>query len=341
VAADTQTISIGIIGTGAIGGTHAKNLHSKIVGAKIGAVMDTNLASAEAVAAACGSARVFRDADELIRSKDVDAILIASPDHLHAEYVLKSLRANKPVFCEKPLATTLADAHKIVSTEVELGRKLVQVGFMRRYDPAHLGVKRAIEAGAIGRPVLFKGWHRNVGIPYAAASEIILVNSAIHDLDSARWLLGQEIEQAYVVGTNVEPAHGQACLDLQLLQLSLSRGCLAIIEVNVSASYGYEVGVEVVGDKGTAISGPPPGPIIRRDRAYTGQIEDIWFDRFAAAYLAELEAWVASIKSDNATGPNAWDGYISLLAAQTCIMALQSGVPQRLPPYEQPALYMK
>jgi myo-inositol 2-dehydrogenase/D-chiro-inositol 1-dehydrogenase len=334
-----QNISVGVIGTGAMGGTHARNIHSRVVGARVGAVMDIDLSAAEAVAAECGSPHIFRDADELINSELVDAILIASPDETHADYVLKCLEANKPTFCEKPLATTVADGQKIVEAEVELGRRLAWVGFVRRYDPQHLGVQQAIETGRIGRPVLFKGWHRNMAITVSTANEVILFNSAIHDLDSARWLLGQEIEQVYVTGTNVERKHGQDCNDLQLIQLSLSGGCLAIIEVDVSSAYGYEVGLEIVGDQGTALAGNPRGTIIRHNQNYTRHVEDIWFDRFEDGYIAEVRAWIGSILSNNHDGPDAWDGYLSLLAADTCIASLKSGLPQRIPPYGQPALY--
>ncbi len=142
---------------------------------------------------------VFEDEQALIRHDDIDAVVITTPDETHAGLVMECLKNEKPVFCEKSLATTVQDAHRIVDSEVELGRKVVQVGYMRRYDPQHLGVKNAIEAETIGRPVLFKGTHRNESALAGTTAESILVNSAVRDLDSVRWMLVQEIE--YTVRT--------------------------------------------------------------------------------------------------------------------------------------------
>ncbi|MDP6792859.1 MAG: Gfo/Idh/MocA family oxidoreductase, partial [Anaerolineales bacterium] len=227
---------------------------------------------------------------------------------------------------------------KIIDAEMGLGRKLVQVGFVRRFDDQHLAVKRTIESGAIGCPILFKGWHRGVGVP--TANDVTLIGSAIHDLDSARWLLGQEIEEVFVRGRNTDQAVSHETSDLLLLQLFLSGNCLATIEHwQTKTTYAYEVGVEVVGELGTVFIGPPHGPVVRSNRTHAMQVESDWRERFAIGYVSELEAWIASINSNNYIGPDAWDGYISLVAAEGCIMALQSGSPCRLSPAMRPALY--
>jgi myo-inositol 2-dehydrogenase/D-chiro-inositol 1-dehydrogenase len=322
-----------------MGGTHAENLYARVVGARLAAVMDVDQARAAEVAARCGSARVFQDLVQLIGDDAVDAVVIASPDETHAEMVLECLRVEKPVLCEKPLATKLADAQKVIDAEVALGRKLVQVGFMRRYDPQHLGVKQAIDSGVIGRPILFRGWHRSITVPKGISNETILVNSAIHDFDSARWFLGQEIEEVYVRGTNTEPALGGDVLDLQLIQMSLAGGCLATIEVYETATYGYEVGVEIVGDRGAVLIGTSPEPVIRHDRAKVQRVESGWLERFATAYVTELQAWIDSLKGIGLAGPDAWDGYASLLAAEGCQESLRSGLPHRLLVSHPPSLY--
>lgn len=333
-----HTISVGVIGTGLMGQVHARNLYSKVVGAKLVAVMDMDFARAEEVAAQCGDPQVFRDAHELIQSESVEAIVIASPDVTHAGLVLECLRLKKPVLCEKPLATKLDDAQKIIDAEMGLGRKLVQVGFVRRFDDQHLGVKRTIESGAIGCPMLFKGWHRGVGVP--TANDVTLIGSAIHDLDSARWLLGQEIEEVFVRGRKTDHPVSQETSDLLLLQLSLSGNCLATIEHwQTKTTYAYEVGVEVVGELGTAFIGPPHGPVVRSNLTHAMQVESDWRERLAIGYISELESWIVSINSDNYVGPDAWDGYISLAAAEGCVIALQSGTPYRIPPAIRPSLY--
>lgn len=332
-------ISVGIIGTGTLGSFHAASLHTKVGGATLAAVMDLNQTRAHEIAAKCGSARLFQDPLQLIEDDAVDAVVIASPDPTHAELVLACLRVKKPVFCEKPLATTVADARQILEAEMSLGRKLVQVGFVRRYDPQHLSLKRALDSDTIGRPILFKGWHRAVTIPAGVSSEDLLVNSVIHDFDSARWLLDQEIEEVFVRGVNTAPELGQETLDLQLVQLMLSGGCLASIELYAAARYGYEVGVEVVGERGTALIGPPQGPAIRADRTNGRLIEQTWLERFGSVYVAEFQGWIDSLRGSSAIGPDTWDGYTSLLAAEAGQESLRTGLPQSISNGQCPPLY--
>jgi myo-inositol 2-dehydrogenase/D-chiro-inositol 1-dehydrogenase len=253
--------------------------------------------------------------------------------------VLECLKAGKPVLCEKPLADSAEAALEVVEAEVELGRKLVQVAFMRRYDPQHVAVKETVESGAVGAPVLFKGWHRNAGIEPGITSEWVVINATIHDLDSSRWFLGQEIEEVYVRGVNTEPELGEDVWDLQLIQLSTTGGRMGAIETYVVSGYGYEVGVELVGEHGTVHTAPPAGAVMRRDRAASQHLENDWLERFHTAYVIEMRQWVESLSSGQPTGPDAWDGYASLVVAEACIASIRSGNPEGVSVPEKPALY--
>src|SRR5215207_2976381 len=340
MSAHQDVISVGVIGSGGMGSRHAETLSATVSGARVAGVTDLDLSRAEKLAAECGSdVIVFENERALIQHDDVDAVVITTPDNTHAGLVMDCLQHEKPVFCEKPLATTVEDARGIVDAEVELGRKVVQVGFMRRYDPQHLDVKSAIDSGAIGHPVLFKGTHRNLGSPPGSSSESILVNSAVHDLDSARWLLGQEIEEVYVHGTNTRAASDGEVLDLQVIQLKLGGGCLANIEVYVNAGYGYEVDLEVVGDEGTIHIAPANAPVLRKQRYAGHPVEGDWLERFPAAYVLEMQRWIEDLRGGKLTGPDAWDGYISLLAVETCIDSLHSGAKEPFKSPQRPELY--
>ena len=338
--ANSEVISVGVIGSGGMGARHAKTLSGIVSGARVGGVMDLDRQRAEELAARCGSdVMVFEDEQALIRHDDIDAVVITTPDETHSGMVMECLQNEKPVFCEKPLATTVEDARKIVDAEAELGRKVVQVGFMRRYDPQHLAVKNAIESGDIGQPVLFKGTHRNEAALEGTTSDSILVNSAIHDLDSARWMLGQEIEEVYVDGTNTGAAADDKVWDLQVIQLRLEGGRVANIEVYVNAGYGYEVDLEVVGDEGTIHIAPANAPVLRKKRHAGRTIEDDWLERFPEAYVLEMRRWIEDLRGGKLTGPDAWDGYISLLAVESCIASLQSGKKEPFERPERPELY--
>ncbi len=335
----SEQISVGVIGTGGMGGMHAENLHSRVPGARLAAVADLDTARAEKLAERSGSTAVYGDAVELIRDDNVEAVVIASPDPTHAPLALECLKNGKPVLCEKPLADSADAALEVVEAEVELGKKLVQVGFMRRYDPQHVAVKEAVESGSVGAPVVFKGWHRNADLDPGITSEWVVINATIHDIDSARWFIEEEIEEVYVRGVNTAPKLGKDVWDVQLIQFSTTGGRMGSIETNVVSGYGYEVGVELVGEQGVVRSAPPAGAVVRRDYAASQRIEDGWLDRFHAAYVIEIQRWVESLGNGGPTGPDAWDGYASLVVADACLASLRSGSPQKVAKLNPPALY--
>ena len=334
-----KQISVGVIGTGGMGGMHAENLHTKAANARLAAVSDVDAERAGKVAERYGSAAVYTDGAELIRDENVEAVVIASPDPTHAPLVLECLKAEKPVLCEKPLADSAEAALEVVEAETGLGRKLVQVGFMRRYDPQHVALKEALSSGTVGAPVVFKGWHRNADIDPGIDSAWVVINATIHDIDSARWFVEEEIEEVYVRGMNTAPKLGEEVWDVQLIQFSTTGGRMGSIETNVVSGYGYEVGVEVVGESGVVRTAPPGGAVVRRDFAASQRIEDGWLDRFHTAYVIEVQQWISSLQNGGPTGPDAWDGYASLVVADACIASLRSGSPEKVVKLEVPALY--
>ena len=336
---DPSQMAVGVVGTGGMGAMHAENVHNMLANARLTAVADLDSARAERLAERCGSASVYSDPVGLIRDDAVEVVVIASPDPTHLPLVLECLENEKPVLCEKPLAVNAGGALEIVEAEVELGRKLVQVGFMRRYDPQHVAVNEAVASGSIGEPMLFKGWHRNLDQEPGLDSAAVVTNSTIHDLDSARWFLGEEIEEVYALGVNTAPKLGKDVLDLQLIQFSTTGGRLGTIETNVVSGYGYEVGAELVGELGTVQIAPSSGAVVRRDRTVSQRVEEDWLQRFRDAYVIELLSWIESLGNGTPTGPDAWDGYASLVVADACIASLRSGSPQKVPTLKAPALY--
>ncbi|WP_273847384.1 Gfo/Idh/MocA family oxidoreductase [Rubrobacter calidifluminis] len=332
-----EKVRVGIVGVGAMGTRHADNLHCLVTGAEVTGVTDVDKARATAVAARCG-AKVFEDEQALLEG--VDAVVIASPGDTHAELVLECLRRGRPVLCEKPLATSPDDARRIVEAEVELGRRLVQVGFMRRYDRRHLEVKRIASEGSLGRPLLFKGVHRNPEVPPHWDSEFVIFDAAVHDLDSARWMTGREVEEVYVRGVHNSSTLNDDTLDLQLIQLVMADGCLGTIEVFVTADYGYEVGAELVCELGSVQTTLPADAVVRRSGAASRGVHGGFLERFPEAYVAEVRDWVKAIRDGRPPGgASAWDGYMSALATASCAASLHSGRPERIPYVERPELY--
>lgn len=336
---NANSIAVGIIGVGGMGMRHAENLHGHVAAAHVAAVHDRDRARAERVAALT-DAVVFDDPLRLIQDERVEAVLIVSPDATHSGFVLECLRSRKPVLCEKPLATNVADAAAVIEAECALGRRLVSIGLMRRFDPYHVAVRRSVVARQLGRPILYKGVHRNAAIPYDSRGEVIVTNSAGHDIDAVRWLLGEEIEEVYVQGVRSHASFSAETTDLLLLQMRLTGACLATVELFVAAEYGYEVIAEVVSERGTAMTGRPDRAIVRSHQARSAAVPLDWLERFQDAYVNELTEWARSIQAGAPfPGASAWDGYMALLGTDGCVRSLLTGSPVALRPPACPALY--
>ncbi len=331
-----MSIGIGIIGAGVMGADHARTVASAVGGAHLAALSDADADRAARVAAETGARRCHADSMALIADPAVDAVLIASPDATHAAFVLACLNAGKPVLCEKPLAATLAEAEVIIAAEKALGRRLVQVGFMRRFDPAYAGMKARLDAGEIGPAVMLHAVHRNAAVPPWFTSEMVITNSAVHDIDVARFLLGQEIVAATVFAP---PVPAGALRDRQFLVMETAGGQLATVELFVNAAYGYDVRAELVGERGTLTRAPRDAVALRQSGRESGAFALDWRGHFAAAYQRQLQAWVQSIRSAVPVGPSAWDGYAATAIATACVGGLARGERVAVDIGTRPALY--
>jgi myo-inositol 2-dehydrogenase/D-chiro-inositol 1-dehydrogenase len=330
-------MKVGVIGTGGMGTLHARHVAESRAHALAG-VMDVDASRAREAAAGNAGCDVFTDALELIRSDTVEAVIIASPDETHAPLAIACLDAGKPVLVEKPLAPELDEARAVVEAEVALGRRLVQVGFMRHHDQAHLDVRRTLDEGTLGTLMLVRGWHRNPPPEPAMTRREVLVRSAIHDIESARWLFGREPVAVSVVGPDQARGPDDAAL-VESITMTFEGGGMAVIEVNVVA-YAYEVGIELVGDAGIATTPLPSAPIVRAGATVRQAVERSWSTRFVPAYRDEVEAWLAGTAAGSApAGPSAWDGYATLAAVAAAVRSVEEGRPVAVERIAKPALY--
>ena len=333
-----KTANIGIIGTGGMGGRHAVNLNDEVAAANVAAIMDVDAARASEVAAMCGGAAVYTDAEQLIAAAEVDAVLIAAPDRFHAELARACVAAGKPVLCEKPLATRGEDARAVVDAEVAGGKRLVQVGFMRQFDPAHIAVKQVSDSGSQGKALVFRSVHINPAKDLVRSIEELITNSAIHDIHSARWMMGEEIARVHTAHIPCSPSLPHSARYV-MIQLHYRNGALGGIECNSEAGYGYEIMVTITGETGMVQTSPLPSPVVRHSNASSQWVEEDWLQRFRVAYIDEAQAWVQSIIDGEATGPSAWDGYVSILVADASIESGKSGLPVDVDVPQKPAIY--
>ena len=334
-----MTLRVGVIGAGMIGADHVRRLTGSVAGAEVVAVSDVDADRARRVAAQAPSARALATGVDVVADTEVDAVLVASSGPSHEPYVLAGLAAGKPVFCEKPLAPTPAACERILDAETSAGRRLVQVGFMRRYDPAYRALKAVVEEGAVGAPLLLHSAHRNASVPPSYTDDMMISDSAVHEIDAARWLLGEEIVAVRVLEPRRSGRAPARLRDPLLLVLESAGGVLVDVELSVSVGYGYDVRCEVVGESGTA-SLPTEGEVLVAHEGRRGTpVPHDWRDRFSRAYEIELQAWVDATTAGTCTGPSVWDGYAAAVVAETCLQSPRTGAPSRVVLRDRPALY--
>lgn len=325
-------LRIGIIGTGLMGADHVRTLSTVVPGACVSRIHDPDADLAAGIGREAGC-EVATSALALIESDDVDAVVVASPERFHTEAVLACIAVDKPVLCEKPMAANAEDAWPIVAEEVARGRRFVQVGFMRRYDPRFVELKKLVDSGRIGEPRLVHAVHRNATDRATTGAQLV-AGSMIHEIDDIPWLLGDPL-----VAIRVESPVLSGFTDPLLATFRLASGVLASVEVFVNAQYGYDVHCEVVGTLGTG-SLPGRGPVVARVGGTDGQpTHDGFVTYFADAYRRELTDWVGQARRRVITGPSSWDGYLANLIGDAGIRSLASGDWERIVPPERPSLF--
>jgi myo-inositol 2-dehydrogenase/D-chiro-inositol 1-dehydrogenase len=335
-----MSIGIGVIGAGLMGGSHVRTIASEVSGADVVAVSDFDSARADEAAREAGGANVHRDPHELIRDPDVDAILVASPAETHEELVLACLAVRKPVFCEKPLATTAEASLRVVEAEVDLGRRLVRLGFMRRYDPGYADMKAALDSGALGEPLALHCVHRNPTVPSTFTSEMHTTEALIHEIDLARWLLGEEIVSTMMYAARATSHSPAGVSDPQFAILETDRGVLIDVEVFVNARYGYDIRCEAVCETGTVSLAPPATVRLRRAGEDSAPVAEDFRSRFAAAYRLEIDAWVQELQGAEPSGASAWDGYAAAAVADACLRSLAAEANSDVRRERRPELYV-
>ncbi|MFF4055905.1 Gfo/Idh/MocA family protein [Streptomyces sp. NPDC001668] len=336
---ERATLGVAVIGTGKMGADHVRRIDEVISGARVSAVVDIDAERAKQVAARVDGCTAHTDPASAMAAADVDAVLIASSGPAHEAALLQALEHDLPVLCEKPLTPDAASALRVLEAEQRLGRRRVQVGFMRRYDAEYMKLKYLLETGQLGRPLMLHNRHRNAASPPFFTSDMLISDSVAHETDVTRWLLGHEITAVTVLRPTPSANAPDDLQDPQFVVFETDGGALSDVEIFVNCGFGYQVQAEVVCERGTARVGDGHAMVTNMAGRWGGTIAQDFVERFADAYDREVQAWVDATRRGEVTGPGVWDGYAAAAVCEAGVRSLHEGgrVPVEL--VERPALY--
>ncbi|MEU3237988.1 Gfo/Idh/MocA family protein [Streptomyces anthocyanicus] len=325
----SELLGVAVLGAGHMGADHIRRVDQVVSGARVAAVADPDAERAkEAVGGIGGTGRitVHTDVEAALDAPGVEAVLIASPGEAHEEALLAAFARGLPVLCEKPMVPDSAGALRVVEAEARLGRRLAQIGFMRRYDAEYRQLKSLLDGGRLGRPLMLHCVHRNVSSPPHFSSAMLINSSVSHEIDAARWLLGQELSAVTVLRPRPSAGAPEGLLDPQLVLFETEGGAVVDVEVFVNCGFGYEVRCEAVCEAGSARIGAAHTMVVTAAGGAREEVPQDYLVRFADAYDHEVQSWVDATRRGLVTGPGTWDGYAAAAVAEAGVRALGTGV---------------
>ncbi|QZY56037.1 inositol 2-dehydrogenase [Crassaminicella profunda] len=329
-----KKIKIGAVGLGRLGRQHAKNIAFRIPNAELLAVCSVIQEEVDEVQKAWGIKYGYTDYNEMLKNKELDAIFIASPSGLHCQQISDALEAGFHVFSEKPLGTTLEEC-KLAEKAVEKhADKVFMLGFMRRYDPSYAYAKKKIDAGEIGKPILFRGYSQDPesaiegAIKYAGHSGGQFIDMAVHDIDLARWFLGAEAKSIYAIGgCYAHPEFGQYDDgDNVSALMQFENGTMAFLFAGRTAPHGYNVETEIIGTKGILrIASVPQKNLVEilDEHGVRKECSQDFLERFDQAYVDEVQEFVNCIVEGRKPEVTVYDGTKSTIIAYAATEAFK------------------
>jgi myo-inositol 2-dehydrogenase / D-chiro-inositol 1-dehydrogenase len=332
-------LRICVVGAGKMGADHIERLARRIVGAEVSVVVDADISRANKSVETIPSAAALPTLGEALDREDVDAVVIATPGFLHKEMLLQARARDLPILCEKPMTPDAASSWEIVEAEQRLGKKRIQVGFMRRFDAEYQRLRTLISSGELGDLLMLHCSHRNPGSRREFTNEMFITDSVAHEFDIIRYLTGGEIKSVQVRMGRVTR---HACVgqhDPQQVLIETESGVLADVEIFLNAKFGYQVATEAVFENGIVNIGGDGGPYVRHGGRWGGAITPSFIERFRSAYDTEVQSWVAAARRDEVGGPTVWDGYATAACCEAGVASQKSGEKIKVSLQPRPSIY--
>ena len=321
----SQTIGVAFIGAGRMGLNHARTL-SGIAGARPIVVADFNLEAAEQGRALCRAEKAVASLEEAIHTPGVEAVIIVTPTNTHAQLIQMAAKAGKAIWCEKPIALTLAETQKTLEVVKQAGVPC-QIGFQRRYDPGYIRAKELIEEGKLGKIESFRALGRDTYLPNPQAlrpSGGTFLDMTVHDFDLARYLIG-EVEEISAWGAVLAHqmfADAEDC-DTAVCMLRFESGVLGVVESARHSNWGYDIRTEIAGSEGKVVIEAPHKTPLQHFTGFQNHI-DVYVnfpDRFEQAYRNQLVAFFDALLQGNPPTPGPEDALETL---RLCLAAKKS-----------------
>jgi inositol 2-dehydrogenase len=298
-----MAVRIGLIGAGRMGRVYASTLAFSVSEVDLVAVADPDAAAIGEVAQRYHIPKTYTDYREMLDSKEVEAVVVASPTGTHAEVISAAARAGKNIFSEKPLSQDLKACDQALAAVKNAGVKL-QMGFMRRFDAPYAAAKQKILDGVIGTPVMFKSTSRDpkrTSLEFAKRENSggLIVDMGVHDFDLARWLMGSEVTRVHSEGTCLAFPELKEVGDIDnvVINLRFASDAVGNIDMSRNAVYGYDIRTEVLGTDGSLWIGylqQTPTLVLTRS-GVTHDTVPYFMERFGAAYAEQVRVFVRHI----------------------------------------------
>ena len=330
-----MTVLVGLIGAGRMGAALAHHLAFSVETAEFVAIADPITKNAQKLGRQCRVSDIYTNRKQLLNRTDIDAVVIATPTNTHVDLVKDAAAAGKHIFIEKPLALTIAECDEAITAVANAGVKM-QVGFMRRYDPAYVLAKKQIDAGVIGQPVMFKAigrdpWRTSLEFARRQNSGGLIADMAVHDFDAARWLMGSEVVRTYSEGACLvfPELRDVDDIDNAVINLKFENGAVGNVDVSRNAIYGYDIRTEIIGSEGSLFIGDLQNTatwVLTKNSIAHDVIPD-FMARFGEAYIAEITDFVEAIEKNRDVQVTADDARAATAVAIAATRSLDQGRP--------------
>ena len=328
-------IRVAVVGTGRMGLVHAKNLASRVAGVQLVAVTTSNPERAAVVRECCESATIYPGLESLLGTERLDAVVISSSTSAHADNVITCAEAGLSIFCEKPLALTVADCDRAISA-VEMAGVKFMIGHVRRFDNGHVDAKQLIDSGAIGRPLVIRTISGDVDPPPPSFADPkisggLILDAMYHDLYLAPWLMGDKIGRVFAEGEALvdEGVRSVGDVDNAVVTLRFANGMIGSLFVSRTTRYGHDLRIEVVGDEGAVQIGrfrQTPLRLLDR-RGVHHDMPRTTPDRFGEAFVNELQAFIDCIVRDTAPPIPGSDSRTTVAVGVAATRSMHEGRP--------------